>query len=214
MLYAELRALASGGVAKSLQVYYNNIKVMVDGSPANLGKDSTGKANEAFIYNGTTYLPIRAVSEALGEDVSWDGKTSTVYVGEKPGEVNYLMKYAYADEYTGIYDGTDSDSFSMGGIKYTKGYTMGWSSRMYFNLNGQFDELTFEYGSYKKDTITGAAFDFDIVLDDKVVDTLTVESGQLPKEYTVSVKGVNQLKFVPQKGFNDGKFGIGNPILK
>ena len=81
LLTTGFSALASGGVAKQLKVYYNNIKVVVDGSPASLGTDSSGKDNEAFIYNGTTYLPIRAVSEALGKDVSWDGKTSPVYVG-------------------------------------------------------------------------------------------------------------------------------------
>ena len=42
--------------------------------------DANGKAVEAFIYNGTTYLPVRAVGNALGKQVSWDGKTKTVYL--------------------------------------------------------------------------------------------------------------------------------------
>lgn len=32
----------------------------------------------AYIQNGRTYLPVRAVSEALGMDVEWDGASSTV----------------------------------------------------------------------------------------------------------------------------------------
>ena len=35
---------------------------------------------EPFIYEGTTYLPVRAVSEALGKNVSWDSETKTVMV--------------------------------------------------------------------------------------------------------------------------------------
>ncbi len=31
--------------------------------------DANDKAVEAFIYNGTTYVPIRAVSNAFGADI-------------------------------------------------------------------------------------------------------------------------------------------------
>ena len=33
--------------------------------------DANGKAVEAFIYNGTTYVPIRAVSNAFGADIGF-----------------------------------------------------------------------------------------------------------------------------------------------
>ena len=147
LLTTSFSALASGSsVVQQLTVYFNNIKIVVDGTPANLGKDSSGKPNEPFIYNGTTFLPVRAVSEALGKDVSWDGETSTVYVGEKPGEVNYLMQYGYTG--TGkAFDGSTSNSFSMAGKSYNKGYLLGFSDYELFNLNGQFSTLSFEYGS-------------------------------------------------------------------
>lgn len=38
--------------------------------------------SEAFIHDGRTYLPIRAASEALGKEIYWDSKTSTVYLGK------------------------------------------------------------------------------------------------------------------------------------
>ena len=41
---------------------------------------------EPFIYNGTTFLPVRAISEALGKEVEWDGPTSSVYIGEYTGK--------------------------------------------------------------------------------------------------------------------------------
>lgn len=50
---------------------YNNIKIVVDGKELKTDK-------EPFIYDGTTYLPVRAVGEAVGKTVSWDGNTNTV----------------------------------------------------------------------------------------------------------------------------------------
>ena len=41
---------------------------------------------EPFIYNGTTYLPVRAVSQALGKKVIWDEKANSVYIGERLSE--------------------------------------------------------------------------------------------------------------------------------
>lgn len=42
--------------------------------------DANGKAVEAFIYNGTTYVPIRAVSNAFGADIDYDRNTQTISV--------------------------------------------------------------------------------------------------------------------------------------
>ena len=43
----------------------------------------TGKGNTAFVSNGTTYVPLRTVSDALGNDISWDSNTKTIYVNSK-----------------------------------------------------------------------------------------------------------------------------------
>lgn len=37
-----------------------------------------------FIYQGTTYVPIRFVSESLGQKVTWDGKSKSIYIGDVP----------------------------------------------------------------------------------------------------------------------------------
>ena len=49
---------------KTIQAAYMNIKLVVDGVPIT-PKDSNGSTVEPFIYNGTTYLPVRAIGEAL-----------------------------------------------------------------------------------------------------------------------------------------------------
>ncbi len=40
--------------------------------------DVNGNAVDAFVYDGTTYLPARAISEANGNIVSWDGEAGRV----------------------------------------------------------------------------------------------------------------------------------------
>ena len=90
---------ASGYVTKKL--YYNNISIMLNGD-ALTPKDVTGAIVEPFAIDGTTYLPVRAIAEALGFDVSWDGKTSTVIIDGSPEERSVYItrtgsKYHYND---------------------------------------------------------------------------------------------------------------------
>ncbi len=60
--------------SQKIDAVYNDIKIVVDGK-------EVSTSTEPFIYNGTTYLPVRAIGEALGKDVSWDAQTNTVYIG-------------------------------------------------------------------------------------------------------------------------------------
>ena len=66
---------ATGTIQKSL--LYNNIKITLDGQTVT-PKDANGNVVEPFAIDGTTYLPVRAISSALGLDVGWDGATNTV----------------------------------------------------------------------------------------------------------------------------------------
>ena len=44
--------------------------------------DANGNPVFPVMYQGTTYLPVRAVSNMLGVDVDWDGDTRTVLLGQ------------------------------------------------------------------------------------------------------------------------------------
>ena len=50
-------ALAASGT-RTIEVTYRDIKLVVDGAEVTL-KDGAGNSIEPFIYNGTTYLPVR-----------------------------------------------------------------------------------------------------------------------------------------------------------
>ena len=47
------------------------------------------KGNEVFpiSYDGTTYLPIRAISGLLKIKIKWDGEKNSIYLGE--GEIDF-----------------------------------------------------------------------------------------------------------------------------
>lgn len=56
---------------------YNDIKISLNGSLVT-PKDADGNIIEPFTIDGTTYLPVRAVGNALGLTVGWDQSTKTV----------------------------------------------------------------------------------------------------------------------------------------
>ncbi len=66
-----------GGIAyaanstKPVQAYLSDIKLYLNGNRVD---------KEVIIVDGTSYLPVRAVSEALGLEVQWDGNNRTIYL--------------------------------------------------------------------------------------------------------------------------------------
>ena len=62
-------------ITKELE--YRDIKVSLDGNVLDL-RDAAGNPVEPFMFEGSNYLPVRAMAETLGLDVKWDGSTATV----------------------------------------------------------------------------------------------------------------------------------------
>lgn len=96
-----LTTVISTGVAiaddvfKTIEVLPNTMTVVVNGNKVNA---------DNFLYNGTTYLPIRAVSESLGKDVQYDDTTRTATISEKKESDNInnqqiTGKYVPEDKY-------------------------------------------------------------------------------------------------------------------
>lgn len=70
-------------VAYGITLQFNEQEVLLT--------DAKGRKVEPFVYNGTTYVPIRAVSELFGAEVSYDNKTNTAYVYDDFSEACYLL---------------------------------------------------------------------------------------------------------------------------
>lgn len=67
-------AATVGKVTK--EVDYNDIGVTLNGKDVAL-VNTKGEIVEPFSIDGTIYLPLRPVANALGLDVNWDGATTT-----------------------------------------------------------------------------------------------------------------------------------------
>lgn len=84
---AVLATLAGGALAARSTVNrdleYADISVSVNGKAADL-KDAAGAHVEPFAIDGTTYLPVRAVGDALGLYVGWDQQKNEVQLSEVP----------------------------------------------------------------------------------------------------------------------------------
>ncbi len=80
-------------VSKSINVD-SGVNLSLDGLPYK-PLNTTGQLADLFIYNGTTYLPARALSEALGVDIAWRGDSATVAIGrdEAADAAKYLSHY-------------------------------------------------------------------------------------------------------------------------
>ncbi len=83
-------SLASTGFAANtlanLKAYYRNITVYKNGVQVKF-------TNEPFIVDGTTYVPLRDMSEVLDKNVTWDGTTYKIGINDKPGQnINELYQ--------------------------------------------------------------------------------------------------------------------------
>lgn len=100
---------AASNATKKIEITYRDIKLLIDGTEI-IPTDANGNTVEPFIYDGTTYLPVRAVASALGVEVGWDGDTGTVYLGEQPKTTYWLLK-------------TETDYNSDDSVNYVDTYT-------------------------------------------------------------------------------------------
>ena len=153
-LVANIIVFASHSTQK-ISVIYRDIKLSTDGvefTPL----DADGNVVEPFVYNGTTYLPVRAVGEALGRDVSWDNDTSTVIISGKPLREISLTTQAPSYMNTTRFEMYSSENHTQ--LRYTPSVTSsdasGWydfSDRIEYDLNGKAEKFT---GTFLPPTIT------------------------------------------------------------
>lgn len=75
--------LAAGNLEEIKAFLNHGITVKYNGEVKEI-TDATGARTAPITYNGTTYVPIRSVSNLLGVDVGWDAANNTVLLGENP----------------------------------------------------------------------------------------------------------------------------------
>lgn len=139
LILSLIGTVAAATTSKSAQLVYKDIKITLNGNMIT-PKDANGNTVEPFIINGTTYLPVRAVGEALGLDVQWDGTTNTVKLNNQSAITNGTI--VYDDKYVTI---------AFDSIQESKYY----SSDAVFNVTNKTDyELTFQASAISFDGVS------------------------------------------------------------
>lgn len=82
MLVANFEALAASAKTR-IEVIVNSVDIKLNGGKVgskdmNYTLSNGDQVPFSMIYKGTTYLPIRKLSELLGIEVGWDGATNTI----------------------------------------------------------------------------------------------------------------------------------------
>lgn len=181
---------------EKIEVKYDNIQVYKDNVLQTL-KDAEGKELEPFIYNGTTYVPVRAAAQMAGMRVEWDGPTKSIHLWDKKDpNVTYLVdvRPPHAGNDYEVYKEKDK-TFMMGSKVQQKGVILESYDEVanaFFNLNGEFSEVEMTVGltASHKDYATK----FEIYLDEKPVKEIRFVNGDLPVQVKLSTKGALKLE--------------------
>lgn len=193
MLILSTVVIASSRIA-NIKVVYDNIKIVVDGKEVNFGLDSEGKKIEPFIYNGTTYLPVRAVGEAIGKDVSWDQSSKTVFLGSAAVNNNFTQVNT---EEKDLVNTLNAFNETRRVYVYKSGKNKGIELQLYdntetninYNLEGKYTNISCLVGveeASKKGTLK-------FIGDGRTLAEYPIESDKMADNVNVDVSGVKNL---------------------
>lgn len=210
LVTALLAGAALPAIAAGASIWVDTgVKVYVNDAPIDAG-DTHGNP-DAFIYNGTTYVAVAAVSKSLGENVKWEGNTKSVYIGKHAGSTTYLLDVCQP------YEGKSyklPSTISIAGTKYMHGLDLAnHGGFAIFNLNGKYDSLEFSIGRIDNvgDKCDGI---LEIYLDGQLYDSIDIGWQDLPQTVRVPLNGALQLKLQMVGYGNMAHYGLCEMTVK
>ncbi len=143
-------ALVFGSMGVSAASLTKTIEVRFGVKDVKINNVSKMPEQAPFLYEGTTYVPLRYIAENLGSDVQWDTKTQSVIINSKENTctnetfniTNYIGNWGTAlaiDADKKDWDLNITNSFRLETIDESKlKISQGdlYSSRVYYDENG------------------------------------------------------------------------------
>lgn len=224
MFSIALNVSGSSSLVEITEAYLNNgITVMLHGKKFEATDPSDGTKYVPITYKGRTYLPMRAVAEAVGLKVTWDPNTETAYLGDVSGDIakdtiswikaspeygGYGPRYRLKSRQPEMLTAGDGTVFEFG---YFAENGAGQSET--FNTNFEYDKFKVRFWVDEEKDEEGKYMNSDpnIEISDEngtAVKNMNVEYGRM-YEVEVDIKDVKEL-YVWVRG---GKSIIGEPML-
>lgn len=182
---------------QEIKAYLNSgITIKMDGQEQVL-KDANGTRIYPITYNGSTYLPVRAVSNMLGVGVDWDQATQSVLLGKQPNGVDLIDNYSiyHVVNTAGQVRTADNKTEDIAGVTQSHWIYLGvnakWrdvSSVASYNLQGKHDTLTFSYYADADATLRVLGDDGNVLGEYDIV------GSAVPKTVTLSLFKTSELK--------------------
>ncbi|MFD0591029.1 stalk domain-containing protein [Paenibacillus sp. GCM10027627] len=212
VLLAQGSSIFAESIKKNIGVTYGVVKrILVDGI------DKTPSSDKMpFVFEGSTYVPLRYIGETLGKKVDYDSATGTVIIGKNvkgnylTDSIPYMTDEIHAFKINNSNDEGMSKSgayyyeknfvMKSGGKQYSKGITVTPDSdgigKLFYNLDGQYSKLegfvAFDE-NYRLDDID-KGYEVKFYVDDKLSQEITIKKGELPKLVSVNLDKGLQLK--------------------
>jgi len=200
---------------KTLTADFNDIKITIDGKLLT-PKDANGQDVVPFTVDGTTYLPVRALAEAFGKDVRWDGETGTVVIttpdaaGAAPrreaktdstGSQVKLSEMEYFTQeppklnfVTGEAQANTADYLQDCMVIYEYAYSSNAYTRDYL-INNEYKKISGTVFLGFNSRATKSKWNFQIWGDGKLIYTSKlITGGSMPEKFNVDISGVKVLK--------------------
>lgn len=206
-LFLTQQSLGAGTLTE-INVFLNTgIKVMLNGKPFEPTDKDDGTKLVPITYRGSTYLPMRAVAEAAGIQVTWDPQTETAYLGEAGGKVaqNSISYIKASPEF--VYNGnltyrlasrTPEELTIADGTKLNYGYVTGGSRSVNIEVTTDFQYDKFKAKIWAADTLTSDDLQVKVVDENNVtVKDMQVKSGKIT-ELELDVKDTKALRIYVQ----------------
>lgn len=167
---------AADGVKKITAYIRPDISIVLDGQKQNL-KDDNGRKISPIVYNDTTYLPLRAISNAFGKTVDWSESSRTVTIttpqnGEPSQDNmkdNIIYDSNYKIKYLSLADMTKTEGHLTNNTGYNCKYVV--IEATYYDRNGK--ELGNGTG-FVTDLNNGSRTSFDVMASGDFSDAKTV----------------------------------------
>ena len=209
-----------------------SIDVSFDISDIKINGVSSMPSQKPFIYNGTTYVPLRYIGEKLGYEIDWNSETRTVLIGEEglegqlyPGNniepiytnIPKLSTSKITPVYLGSALSTNTNESYNSYISFTSrgAYSFYETISTEYLLDYGYDVFNATLGltdTFKNTKATEILF--RIYADDKMVYSKSLKPGDVPENIHVDISKTSKVKFELYAKNDYVEVALFNPVFK